>query len=203
MDLLTPERIVVGEPDKWWHQPMPAGLSWFGKNWYPRCVLGGMLPPFPPNQRLVEEVALGLISENHVTSAQKREMDATIEPAFFNGASPGLAVPRLRGDEPVRLLGLDPSGDVSFQLPGMRPRFSIAFQNKHLKPRIHIHTVWIQKDLDKVSIIWSANARPPQMLPLTLPTRERPVVDELEGVEIRVDGQEVVHEPIDLGKVPI
>jgi hypothetical protein len=41
-DLLTPERIVVGDARLWWRQPLPAGLGWFGRNWYPRSVMGGL-----------------------------------------------------------------------------------------------------------------------------------------------------------------
>ena len=203
LDLLTPERMIVNQPENWWRQPMPAGLGWYARNWYPRCVFGGMLPPFLPDQASVKETALGLMAQDHISAAQQRELADTVDPAFFNGASPGLAVPHLRGDEPVRLVGLHPAGEVAFQLPGMQPEFAIWFEGKPLEASVHIHTVWIETDKHKLSIIWSANARPPRILPKTLPTREQPVVDELEDVLIRVNGQEVPHEPMDLGKVPI
>ncbi len=47
-DLLTPERILVRDPRAWWRQPMPAGTGWFGRGWYPRGTMAGLLPPFPP-----------------------------------------------------------------------------------------------------------------------------------------------------------
>ncbi len=144
----------------------------------------------------------GLVAPDHVSRAQDPDPDRRIRPEFMNGASPGLALPLLRGDEPVSLVGMDARGEVRFRLPGRVPAVTMRLEGELLEARLHLHTVWVRKDEDLVTLVWSAQARAQKLLPLTLPTREEPVVDELEGIEIRVDGHEIPHEPIDLGKVP-
>ncbi len=42
-DLLTPERIVLGEPARWPEQPLPQGFGWFQRTWYPRCCVCRLL----------------------------------------------------------------------------------------------------------------------------------------------------------------
>src|SRR5262249_12571437 len=40
----TPERFCSGEYKQWEQQPVPAGLGWFPKVWYPRALLAGVMP---------------------------------------------------------------------------------------------------------------------------------------------------------------
>ncbi len=203
-DLLTPDRIVVGDPKKWWQQPMPAGLGWFGKIWYPRCVHSGLLPPYPPDQSRTPEVRKGLLASNHVDEIERTPIEEFPRYEFFNGASPGLAEKRVRGDEPVKIVGMDPSGMLSFELPGERPDVSIQFEGKELEIiDYHIHTVWIKTDKKVFSMVWSVSARPPKRLPLELPTRENPMYDELKGVDIYVDGCLLPHEEINACGYPV
>lgn len=201
-DLLTPQRVVTGDPERWWRQPIPAGLGWYGRAWYPRGVLAGLFPPFSPPEERVREVSLGMVPRDHVTRARRRSLEEGADPAFFNGASPGLALPRLRGDEPVRVLGMHPSGERRFRLPGVTPDIRIAFRDEALEVRTHLHTLWIRADEDRVWMVWAASARPPVRLPLTLPTREEPEVDELEGVGVWVDRHYLPHVLVDMGKAP-
>jgi len=198
-DLLTPERIVVGDPRHWWAQPLPAGLGWFGRAWYPRAVLGGLMPPFPPEQASVREVRMGWLPPDHLSRGEARTLDDGPDLAFFNGASPGLALPRLRGDEPMRLLGFHPEGERRFALPGVVPDIRMAFRGNALTTSTHLHTLWVRADEDRVWMVWSGTAPTPERLPLTLPTREKPEIDELEGVDVWVDGVKLPHETVDLG----
>ncbi len=188
-NLLNPERIVVGNPELWWLQPMPAGLSWFGRSWYPRSAHAGILPPFPPDEKNIAETKMGLVTPDHVTKIRKEPLHNYPEPLFFNGASPGLGVTRIRGDEIITVSGMDEKGDMVFQLPGDDPHISISFDKKPLEiTDKHIHTLWIKKDENIMTMIWSACAYAPRMLPVTLPTKENPVYNELEKTEIYVDG---------------
>jgi len=45
-DLLTPDRVVFEKPDRWSGQPLPDGLGWFQRTWYPRCSFTGALPAY-------------------------------------------------------------------------------------------------------------------------------------------------------------
>lgn len=87
----------------WDDAPLPAGFGYFGTHWEPRRrAMGteaGVQQPHP---------LFGL--------------PADFDPAFYNGAHPGLQVPGyLQGGEPVELVGLTPRGLEQFRLPGLRP----------------------------------------------------------------------------------
>lgn len=200
-DLLNPERIVVGRPEDWWRQPMPAGFGWFGRSWYPRSIHCGVLPPFPPSETKSKEALSGLLPPDHVSKIKAGTFENYPKLFFFNGASPGLAVRRIRGNEMIKISGMSPGGDTLFQLPGEWPEISISFEGKPLEIKDrHIHTVWIKKEKNIFTMVWSACANTPKMLPLTLPTRENPMCDDLEGAEIRINGIHIPHEPVNVSK---
>ena len=152
-DLLTPQRLVTGSIEKWHKQPMPAGLSWFGLGWYPRASFAGVLPAYMPMYEELHEMTLGVVRKDQV-EAQKKLKLPMLDFRFFNGASPGLAVPHLRGDEPVQLRNLDPSGDLSFNLPGKTPVISIDWGKGVQKPPVVLHTVAIFGELMVVDLVW-------------------------------------------------
>ena len=65
-DLLTPDRLILGNPEKWPEQPLPQGFGWFPKIAYPRCSLVGALPAYVgPGVPLKEEM-LGLVPKNQI-----------------------------------------------------------------------------------------------------------------------------------------
>src|SRR5690606_26832892 len=43
-DLLTPERLIVGECSNWQRQPTPQSFGWFPMCWLPRAALAGVMP---------------------------------------------------------------------------------------------------------------------------------------------------------------
>src|SRR5947209_7084826 len=45
-DLLTPERLILEQPEGWRLQPMPQGLGWYPRTCYPRSFFAGSIPPF-------------------------------------------------------------------------------------------------------------------------------------------------------------
>ena len=152
-DLLTPERIVTGSIDKWHKQPMPAGLGWFGQSWYPRASFAGVLPAYMPMYEELHEMTLGVVPKDQV-EAQKKMKLPKLDFRFFNGASPGLAVPHLTGDEQVQLRNLDPTGDVRFQLPGIAPRISINYGKGASEPAVVMHTLVIDGEHMTIDIVW-------------------------------------------------
>lgn len=152
-DLMTPQRLVTGAIEKWHKQPMPAGLSWFGLGWYPRASFAGVLPAYMPMYEELHEMTLGVVRKDQV-EAQKKLKLPMLDFRLFNGASPGLAVPFLRGDESVQLRCLDPSGDLSFNLPGKTPVISIDWGKGVEKPPVVLHTVAIFGELMVVDLVW-------------------------------------------------
>jgi hypothetical protein len=152
-DLLTPQRLITGTIEKWHKQPMPAGLSWFGLGWYPRASFAGVLPAYMPMYEELHEMTMGVVRKDQV-EAQKKLKLPMLDFRLFNGASPGLAVPHLTGDEPVQLRNLDPSGDLSFNLPGKTPVISIDWGKGVEKPPVALHTVAIFGELMVVDLVW-------------------------------------------------
>jgi hypothetical protein len=100
-----------------------------------RKMYAGILPP---GQRAVYE------------QAKSPDMDFR----FFNGASPGLVLPFLSGDEPVVLVNLDPQGKTEFVLPGERPRIGLDIGQGAQEPRVVLHTVMIRMDQRQVDLVW-------------------------------------------------
>ena len=60
-DLLTPERIILGQPERWPSQPLPQGFGWFQRTWYPRCAFVGAYPPYVEVDTATTEERLGLL----------------------------------------------------------------------------------------------------------------------------------------------
>jgi hypothetical protein len=152
-DLLTPERVALGEPDRWNHQPLPQGFGWFQKTWYPRCSFVGSVPGFvDPDEELREEV-LGLVPRRQVALARQFKLPS-FDVRFNNGASLGLALPWLNGDELIKLSHLTPGGELKFTLPKDPPRImlDIGLGENELKPVLH--TVCVRTEEREVDLVW-------------------------------------------------
>jgi hypothetical protein len=154
-DLLTPERLCLGHFMYWERQPMPQAFGWFPKHWRPRGERAGVMPA----DRAVERELR--LAYTLVVPADQREMYAkTALPAmdfrFFNGASPGLALPFLSGDEWVGLTNLTPDGELHFQLPAGRPKIGLDIGQGVQEPTVVLHTVMIRADDRQVDLVWRA-----------------------------------------------
>ena len=152
-DILTPDRIILGEPEHWPEQPLPQGFGWFQRTWYPRCCFAGSYPPFVDVDTVTTEERLGLLPKNHIALAKQFRLPG-FDPRFNNGASHGMLFPALNGDETIRLRGLSPEGLLEFNLPGEIPQITldIGFGAQTLQARLD--TVSIQPDELEVNLIW-------------------------------------------------
>ncbi len=152
-DLLTPERIVVEEPEGWRLQPLPQGLGWYQKFWYPRSFYSGVLPPYLAPGALTKEEHLGLVPKDHVALYLRKKLPSLFS-RFHNGASLGLAFPYLRGDETVRLKALTPDGLLHFMLPGETPSIELDIGLPGVELDAVLHSVCIRGDDNQVDLIW-------------------------------------------------
>jgi hypothetical protein len=152
-DLLTPERLVLGEAKRWNRQPLPQGMGWFGKTWYPRMSYVGALPGYVDADETMREESLGLVPRNHIALGRQFRLPS-FDVRFNNGASPGLALPHLAGDEAVRLLNLTRQGETKFRLPGERPEIVADLGMGETTPEVVLHTVLIQPDRAMVDLVW-------------------------------------------------
>jgi hypothetical protein len=152
-DLLTPERIVFGATERWVHQPLPQGLGWFQRTWYPRCSFVGSVPgSIDPDIELPEE-RLGLVPKGQMALARQFRLPS-FDVRFNSGASPGLAMPFLGGGEEVHLRNLTPDGDLRFQLPIDVPRLSLDIGLGVQELPSVLHTVCVRVDEQKVDLVW-------------------------------------------------
>jgi hypothetical protein len=152
-DLLTPARLCCGHFMHWERQPMPQGFGWFAKYWQPRAALAGVLPADRATEQELRKAYVQVLPPDQRKTYEEnplRDMDFR----FFNGASPGLALPFLKGDEQVRLTNLTPEGELAFQLPAERPRIGLDIGNGVQEPPVVLHTVMIRMEERQVDLVW-------------------------------------------------
>lgn len=155
-DLLTPERVVIGEPQRWHLQPLPQGLGWRQRTWFPRSALIGSHPPFLEPGTITAEERGGVLPADYVSLARQNRLPP-YEAHFSNGASLGLLFNDLRGDEEVHLLGLTPDQRLDFTLPGERPQVALDLGDG-LKPlQASLQTISIRPDDLAMDVIWQAS----------------------------------------------
>jgi hypothetical protein len=153
MEPITPDMIAIESPENWNAQPMPQGFGWFHRAWYPRCSFVGAYPPFVKLNEVLREEDLGLVPENQIVLARQMKLPS-FDVRFNNGASAGLQLPYLSGDEHVTLTHLTREPEMSFRLPGEVPAMTldIGFGETPLEPVLH--TVSIDGEQRKVDLIW-------------------------------------------------
>jgi hypothetical protein len=152
-DLLTPERLILGNVKRWSRQPLPQGAGWFAKTWYPRMSFVGVIPGFVDADEIMPEEALGLVPRNQIALGRQFRLPS-FDVRFNNGASPGLALPHLAGTEAVRLLNLSKDGDVRFRLPGDRPTIVADIGRGESAPEAVLHSVVIEPEHRRVDLVW-------------------------------------------------
>jgi hypothetical protein len=154
-DLLTPARLSCGEVKNWERQPMPQGFGWFSMYWRPRASFAGVMPadrPFEQELRKASAQKLPPYERKLYEDNPFPDMDFR----FFNGASAGLALPFLSGDEEIRLTNLSPEGELSFQLPGEHLRIGLDIGQGMLESPTFLHTVMIRAEERQVDLVWRA-----------------------------------------------
>jgi hypothetical protein len=156
-DPLTPERLVVGQAGQWPCMPTPQAFDWINYGWFPRLAYVGVVPRFDSPRQPVPEVARGLAPADILQAApQFQKFDFR----FANGASPGLQLPYLRGDESCLLINLHPREPrFGFQLPGDVPRISTDGRNGKLnKTTPVLHTLLMEPDESRLTVVWRGSS---------------------------------------------
>ncbi|MEI7685422.1 MAG: DUF2169 domain-containing protein [Planctomycetota bacterium] len=154
-DLLTPARMCVGKIENWPKLPVPTGFGWYVKYWHPRAGWAGLLPADKPTEAMLRAEFGKLLTPEHKALYDAHPLP-TVDFRFFNGASPGLAVPYLSGDETVRLTNLTPDGSLVFQLPGDRPAITLDLGDGPKEVKVEMHTVQIRTGENEIDLVWRA-----------------------------------------------
>ena len=149
--LLTTKNIVVEKYENWLNMPRPMSFSYMGKNFHPRLNYAGMtFDQFLEQEQYIKEKI------NDGAEAKNFEQGSSlINPLFYNGASPGLRFPYLKGDEVITLMYMDPEHPkFQFQLPGIRPTLRIDVGSGEKLMQSVIHTIEVYKPTNQVTVVW-------------------------------------------------
>jgi len=173
-DPLTPARFFVPHWRAWLDAPMPGGLGWVAHTWYPRMMrlMGGFLEHDPATKPIRE---MQFADGNDLKGPFAKNK---VLPRGQQGAVPGMAVERLRGDELVILQGLvEGEAETRFQLPGERPRMEVKPPGspKVFTPGAVLQTVRMDVEKRTASLMWCGATRLLQALEKV----------QVEGVELR------------------
>ena len=152
-DLLTPDRILIEKPDRWSGQPLPDGLGWFHRAWYPRCSFTGAFPAYVDVDTVLREERLQLVPKGQIGLARQFKLPC-FDVRVNNGASRGLTFPYLKGNEVFRLTNLTPTGSLTFKLPGETPVITLDIGSGENKLQPVLHTVCIRPEQMQVDLIW-------------------------------------------------
>ncbi|WP_372894662.1 DUF2169 domain-containing protein [Stieleria sp.] len=157
--LLTPETLLYGDVDQWPLMPLPAATDWLDYGAFPRNALMGFVPLFDPQITTVLEIQAGYVP------AEIWDEDFHGNPSTYiaglNGASLPLQLPHLTGGEPVMLRDMHPQFEQwRFDLPGETPTLRTdGRQGKLNDTQPVIHTVVIDPDKQRMTILWRGSAK--------------------------------------------
>jgi len=157
LDPLAPDRMEVGSPLLWPSMPLPQSTGWVSYDWFPRIVGIGIFPVYQRTENPFSEVVRNYIPDSVLRPARYDQAD----PFHLTcGASLGLQFPYLRGGEAVMLQNIHPmQQDFSFCLPSEKPNIWTDGRKGLLNAtKPVIHTVVIEPDEDRVSVVWRGAA---------------------------------------------
>jgi len=165
VDLLTPARLVLSDPEHWPRSPVAAGFAAVPAHWWPRSAWLGMgsgssLPPadFP-------EVRAGLIPAELVACESLDRLTERRDRRWFHAAAPGLWGETLVGNETVVLTGLHPRRrQVVVTLPDERPRVTLRLGERAFTAEAALRSVEVDVEAGTVALVWTASAPLPGVL---------------------------------------
>ena len=152
-NLLRPDNFCCGHFMHWERQPMPAGFGWWAKNWAPRCRLAGVLPADRATERELRQAFAQVLPPDQKKQYLENELPS-MNFRFFNGASPGLTLPFLKGVETIECQNLTQEGRLSFDLPGEQPILGLDIGEGIQQPEVVLQTVMVQLEERKVDLVW-------------------------------------------------
>jgi hypothetical protein len=157
-DLLTAEHLAAGTIGSWPRMPLPQGLSWVDPSWFPRVAYFGMVPKHDRVAEPIAEVQRGFAPADVLDD---KPVDEKFDFRCANGASLGLQFPHLVGNEEIELRHLHPTKPLwKFQLPGVCPKLWTDGRKGKLNVTVPVvHTVLVEPDRDRVSIVWRGSAQ--------------------------------------------
>ena len=140
--------------------PVPVCTDWLDPGWFPRIAYFGIYPLPKGLDENIYEIKNNWTDEDVLKSTNNLKK-AQFSYRACNGASLGLQSKYLQGGESCRLINIHPSQkEFVFKLPKERPRIKVDGRNgKLLKTYPVIHSVIIEPEENRVSIVWCGSAK--------------------------------------------
>ena len=141
-DLLTPQRIITGDPKQWYEQPLPWAYEWVHPMMFPRYThfMGGPEAWFPgPEDDSLPEVRRGFLLAGFKQAMEERTIEQGPDPRFRQGASYGFMMHDLPHCAPIRIEGMHPEwSEIRFRLPPS-PILEMQVNDRpqRVQPRLH------------------------------------------------------------------
>ncbi len=155
--LITPENIVLKNPDNWLYMPVPAATDWVSPVWFPRLAYAGLMQFENVNTKALKEVKSNVL-ESDIFVNKPLGKNANIR--FTNGALPALQVRNEIVPKYCQLINIHPSAPkFNIKFPDLRPKIWVDGRNgKLLETYPVIHTILLEPDDNRLSIIWRGSA---------------------------------------------
>ena len=136
--------------------PLPQATDWLNYAWFPRIAYTGILPIFDDPSKPIGEVERGYAPSDILESTGQPQFDFRL----MNGASLGLQLPYLKGDEECLLTNMHAKRQqFDFQLPGERPKiWTDGRKGTFKETEPVVYSVVIEADEARVSIVWCGAA---------------------------------------------
>ncbi len=164
-DLLTPRRIIAGNPMNWNWQPLPAGFDYLDPYSFPRSSMLGFPPVGAQPPENVPEVTQNLIPSDFCRGsffmASPADLPNIVHPDGSRCAPPDLWLPFLRGDEEVILKGMDAAHpEFLVRLPQERPEFTVPGLNPTpVKIRADLYLLLIDMEKRRLNMVWTGRTK--------------------------------------------
>ena len=159
--MLTPDTLVRRDFVCWPEGPAVAGFGWLSYGYFPRSALLGAPPLIYDGERIpptgFHEVRGG---EIHAAAVRPdRPIVERLGIGAAQAAAVGMRAAAVAPGEVVTLQGMHPREPRwSFRLPAEAPRMHVRFAGeKPIELRAPaIRTVYLQPDLDRLTLVWTA-----------------------------------------------
>ncbi len=158
-DPLTPERLAVGEPNRWINAPLPAGMNWQSAAWFPRVGYLGFTRAYELLDAQAAEVALGWASDDILDiPSMLTTLDQMPRSEFAQSASPGMTVRELPRDGELEFWNMHPDYPLRrVRLPDEAPRVKLGLNaGKMIELDTQLNTIVVRTDHDRLVLVWCA-----------------------------------------------
>jgi uncharacterized protein DUF2169 len=153
-DLLTVDRLVTGEPELWYRQPLPWSLEWTNWLMYPRQLFLGFDAWYPcPDPAQLPEVKRGFLRPAAAAPGQQRQWGPD---EGYQEGSFGMTFGGELGGVPVRISGMSPERPaVDFTIPA-RPSIDIEVDGQRELCAAALTQLVVRTNEGKVNAVWLA-----------------------------------------------